>query len=182
MIYTNIFTVSWKHEKRCNFEKESIKIERFLELSLWILLLLLHLFSKFSYSIALFFPFLAHCDMYFCVIEFVSKQKIVKVISIHCIIKIGQCQKDPWHAPAQILCPKYFFMYFCSRYILNYFFSWEIFCISLVDAYIIMLWWYHNFFHASSLAFQGRKKYTKVHTSGLWKNWLPVSCCTSGFV
>ena len=75
-----------------------------------------------------------------------------------------------------------FLCIFFSRYILNYFFSWEIFCISLVDAYIIMLWWYHNFFHASSLAFQGRKKYTKVHTSGLWKNWLPVSCCTSGFV
>ena len=60
--------------------------------------------------------------MYFCVIEFVSKQKIVKVISIHCIIKIGRCQKDSWHAHAQILCPKYFFCILCSRYILNYFF------------------------------------------------------------
>ena len=30
-----------------------------------------------------------------------------------------------------------FLCIFFSRYILNYFFSWEIFCISLVDAFII---------------------------------------------
>ena len=98
MIYTNIFTASWKHEKRCNFEKESIKIERFLELSLWILLLLLHLFSKFSYSIALFFPFLAHC--YVCLCDWVCFKTKNRQSNFHPLYN-----KDRTMSEGSLACP-----------------------------------------------------------------------------